>query len=115
MENEMKNLKGKIDLEFGNLNRWFDEEKRKLESRYTEEKTDLEKMYNNEDNLEALKDFTEISNQLADDLKKLDMDPNDVKKLEKARATLECPICMEVMEPPTRIWMCPAVWIFAVI
>ena len=27
--------------------------------------------------------------------------------LEAVRGTLECPICLEIMKPPTRIWMCP--------
>merc|ERR1719186_1889290 len=100
-----KSEKMKNEMEY--LNRCFNEEKRKLELRYTEEKIDLMKRYNDDENQQALKDLTKTSNQLGDDLKKLDMDPNDLKKLDKARATLECPICMEIMEPPTRIWMCP--------
>ena len=27
--------------------------------------------------------------------------------VEEARGHLECPICMEMMRPPTRIWQCP--------
>ena len=34
--------------------------------------------------------------------------PDDVEKLESARGILECPICMELMKPPARIWMCPS-------
>jgi len=106
LKQTMNKKSEKMENEMEYLNRCFNEEKRKLELRYTEEKIDLMKRYNDDENQQALKDLTKTSNQLGDDLKKLDMDPNDMKKLEKARATLECPICMEIMEPPTRIWMC---------
>ena len=46
------------------------------------------------------------SAQLTDDMKKLDIDSNVVKQVDDAREMLECPICMEMMSPPTRIWMC---------
>merc|ERR1712220_10837 len=28
-------------------------------------------------------------------------------RVEEARGHLECPICLEMMRPPTRIWQCP--------
>ena len=27
--------------------------------------------------------------------------------VEAAKSQLECPVCLEMMKPPTKIWMCP--------
>merc|ERR550519_1572704 len=34
------------------------------------------------------------------------MTSKDREKLEAVKGVLDCPICLEAMEPPTRIWMC---------
>jgi len=55
-----------------------------------------------------LANLKELAKQLTNDRRKLDMDPdNDTSsKLEAARETLECPVCLTIMKPPLRIWMC---------
>ena len=128
---ETKDLKTKQDLEKVNLDRKSNQERIQLEQvmacirhkmakreekfkkdgqemlkRHTAEKIDLEEKYSGEESQQALANLMKASDQLGEDLKKLDMDPNELTKLEKARAILECPICMEIMRPPTRIWMC---------
>jgi len=40
------------------------------------------------------------------DLKPINEDHSEKAKLEAAKSTLECPICMETMRPPVKIWMC---------
>ena len=49
----------------------------------------------------------EASEQLEKYIEKLDA---PIKKsddgVEEAKGQLECPVCMEAMKPPTRIWMC---------
>lgn len=122
MKKEMRELKEKQDLETKNLDRKLDEDKIEIEKKYRIDKTKMLsrhakqntslkqklKIYRrtDEENQKILKDLTKSRNQLGDDLRKLDLDPNDVDKLEKARTVLECPICMESMLPPMKIWMC---------
>merc|ERR1719186_2455568 len=92
-----------------------------MEAKHAKEKEILEAKLKKEDdeapqNLANLKMMT---NQLSKDLKKLDSDPdNDAatkESLEEAKGTLdslerslECPVCLEAMRPPVKIWMCPA-------
>jgi len=55
-----------------------------------------------------LANLKELAKQLTNDRRKLDMDPDSdtTSKLEAARDTLECPVCLNIMNPPLRIWMC---------
>ena len=65
-----------------------------------------------EDDRRSLSNLKDMTKQLTRDLCKLDMEPSDYdelnKSLEAARKTLECPICLETMRPPSKIWMCPS-------
>merc|ERR1719186_2441377 len=71
----------------------------------TQLKAELERK--DEEDRNYLANLREISNQLAQDIRKLDLDESSAN-LEAARETLECPVCLEIMRPPVRIWMCPA-------
>merc|ERR1719203_1273534 len=71
----------------------------------TELKAELERK--DEEDRQSLASLKEITNQLAKDIRKLDLDESSAN-LEAARETLECPVCMEIMRPPVRIWMCSA-------
>jgi len=94
------------------------QERRKIDSekmneRHREEELTLEERFIDKESQKVLDNLIDIRDQLAKDLSKLDMDEdnsgssNDNKNLSEARDILECPICMETMKPPTRIWMCP--------
>jgi len=86
----------------------------KMAKKHGAEKANFEEKMAKEDEEghKQLAKMKEVTKQLASDLGKLDMDPdndassNDHENMEAARETLECPICTEVMRPPTRIWMC---------
>merc|ERR1712096_574677 len=86
------------------------EEKHKNEKAVMEKKHKLEleevrKKYEN-DSL-YLASLKEAKNVLGRDFDSMDMDlANDHKNLEDARKELECPVCLEEMKPPMKIWMC---------
>ena len=54
----------------------------------------------------------EYRDELAEQLEKLTNDDgngassHECSKLEPITRSLECPVCMELMQPPTKIWMC---------
>jgi len=89
-------------------------ENKGIAKKHADEKNKFEEKIKIEDKegQRQLAKLKEVTQQLARDLKKLDMDPdnnassNDHEKVEATRETLECPVCMEPMKPPTRIWMC---------
>lgn len=66
------------------------------------------------DEKNTLTNLKKMSDQLSRNLDDLDLQPTNEEpprkkaKLEAARATLECPVCLEEMKPPTKIWMCTA-------
>merc|ERR1719203_760289 len=63
------------------------------------------------ENKQKMAKLRKITNQLDKDLKRFDLDPeNDSNSanLEALRKNLECPVCLEMMSPPVRIWMRPA-------
>lgn len=79
-----------------------------MNQRHAEEKMALEEKHKckNKDSQKALDNLMEISEQLTKEMNKLDIDSNDLESLKEAREILECPICMEMMVPPKRIWRC---------
>lgn len=85
-------------------------------NRHQKELTKLEEEFKPEEDKTGheLANMKGIIDLLTKDLQNLDMDydnnatSNDHKNLEAARKTLECPVCMELMSPPVRIWMCPS-------
>jgi len=79
-------------------------ESEEVQNRHRDEKNalDIKLGKEQEHDKNAVDKLKEKINKLAIDLRNLTPDPN----LEAARATLECPICMELMKPPTKIWMC---------
>merc|ERR1719203_1847693 len=91
--------KNNIEIEaLKKLNENIEKRKRELE---------MEEVENNQ----KMAKLRKITNQLDKDLKRIDLDPdNDANpaNLEALRKNLECPVCMEMMRPPARIWMCPA-------
>jgi len=91
------------------------EEKRKeteaILKRHRDENTALDLKLGKEQDYDknAVAKLKEKTNKLGKDLQNLLLGENgskDTDSLEAARATLECPICMEMMKPPTKIWMC---------
>jgi len=90
-----------------------------MEEKHKNEKVLLEVQLKKEDD-EAPQNLANLkirANQLAKDLKKLDSDPDNdeaakeslevaKESLEAAKGTLECPVCLETMRPPIKIWMC---------
>jgi len=86
-------------------------EKEEISRRHRDETTALDNKLGKEqeNDKNAVAKLKEKNNKLAIDLSNLLPDPthyNDKENLNAARATLECPICMELMKPPTKIWMC---------
>merc|ERR1719203_1055578 len=83
-----------------------------IEKKHQEEKTILENKFESEvkEDEENVDNLEEIINQLSKNLRELEIKPkyNADINLEAARDTLECPVCFDIMRPPTRIWMCSA-------
>ena len=97
--NEKMAMEERLDREKSALEDTLDKEKRALQETFDRE---------DEDNERYMTSLKEIRKNLAQDIEKNtnDHSNDDRGKLEAARETLECPICMETMKPPTRIWMC---------
>jgi hypothetical protein len=91
-------------------------ENEEMFERHTHEEIKLEETFKiaDEKDQQELEIMKEIINQLARDLINLEMSPNNDssshqrKTISDTRETLECPVCMELMKPPMRIWMCPS-------
>jgi len=68
----------------------------------------------NEYEKDMLVRLKQLADQLARNLKDLDLQPinkersTEKAKLDAAISTLKCPVCWETMKPPTKIWMCAA-------
>jgi len=89
-------------------------ETEKILKRHRDETTALDMKMTKEQEYDknAVDKLKQKTNKLAIDLRNLLPDPTNENgskekdNLEAARATLECPICMELMKPPNKIWMC---------
>merc|ERR1719319_501701 len=90
------------------------QETEKILKRHRDETTALDMKMTKEQEYDknAVDKLKQKTNKLAIDLRNLLPDPTiengskEKENLEAARATLECPICMELMKPPSKIWMC---------
>jgi len=102
MQDREQRLDGKLEirkLKMNDLKKKHDLEKRTLEEDFKRE---------DEEEQGCLASLKEMTSQLARDLAKLEMaNTRHQDTVKAARGTLECPICMEDMKPPVRIWMCP--------
>lgn len=113
-EKEIKDLKDKQEWEKYALKRKFEQETESMNERHGEEMSTLKTKFQKREDKSILENLKETRTQLTKDLNKLDNNENEPtlansqRNLEAARGTLECPICMETMRPPTRIWMCPS-------
>ena len=88
-------------------------EKKMMAKKHKEDEATLKKKHKDEDEVERryMAILRERRDELAHDLQKLTIDSvqdtsRDRGKIEAAERDLECPICSELMKPPTRIWMC---------
>lgn len=81
-----------------------------IAKRQKNEKSALEESFDREDkdNERYIASLKEIRKDLAKDREKMSNNSSndDGAKLEAAKGTLECPVCMDIMKLPTRIWMC---------
>ena len=56
-----------------------------------------------------MKYLVDLKNELEKDIGHISDDSDNDRDtgVEAAKSQLECPICLELMKPPTKIWMCP--------
>jgi len=105
LEQELVALQASInELPYKNKKK-ADEMNKKYEIEITmlKEKIKIE----SEDDQQLLASLQATTDQLAKGLKRLNLEPqNEPINLKALRDTLECPVCTQIMMPPTRIWMC---------
>lgn len=80
-----------------------------INKKYEIEITMLKEKIKNEseDDQQILDSLRATTDQLAKGLKRLNLQPqNEPINMKALRDTLECPVCTQIMMPPTRIWMC---------
>jgi len=122
---EIKELEQKVAVEERQLaltkKRLDDTKEKKIQEneeilkRHQDEKTALDiKLRKDQDqDKNAVANLKLKTNKLAVDIRNSIPDPtndncsNEKENLEAAKSSLECPMCMELMKPPTKIWMCP--------
>ena len=94
---------------------------REVIERQEVEKNDVETRLNRqeEEQRKALENLQETVQDLIKTMQRLEVsgvaasgagvtvDSNSGADIGQAQSCLECPICMEYMSPPKRIWMCP--------
>merc|ERR550519_3055204 len=96
-----------IDLEQNKLS-----ETESINNKCVKEVSKLEQKFTEDEKGDKLESLKEIQFQLIRDLGIFEGYLNDNgasnyrKNVEAARHTLECPVCLEIMSPPARIWMC---------
>jgi len=116
-DKQMQELEKKWFIAKKRLDDKKEEKKKETEEilkRHRDENTALDKKLRKEQDNDktAVDKLKEKTKKIGKDLQNLLPDPThencskDKDSLEAARATLECPICMEMMKPPTKIWMC---------
>lgn len=89
------------------------EEETQLVKEHNEEETELETTIKTEAeaNRRYIGLLIEQREEQVRDLQRITIDPvqdvsEDRHKLEAAKRALECPVCFDLMRPPTKIWMC---------
>ena len=113
---EENKVKEKQQIEKNDLDKRHREEMAETKKRHNEEVDELENRLGNragnskrpEEEQKTLIALKEIVKNLVKDLEKLDNETHETGDMETARKEFECPVCMEMMKPPTRIWMCSA-------
>ena len=92
-----------------------EKENNELEEKHNDEKAQVETKFETQEekqNVILLK-LKKTVEDLTKEIENLEVDPGagviNVPEdgVEEARGHLECPICLEMMRPPTRIWQCP--------
>jgi len=80
-----------------------------IEAKYMADKNETETKYKQEID-QIKKDFETEIKQLNENLKKfkvnLSTSVDNKDRVDESRSELECPVCMESMKPPKRIWQC---------
>ena len=103
------------EMEMRNLRERQMREKDELEERHNEEKIGME--LEDEKQNKAILNLKKTVEALINEMENLDLDTGAKTVacaksvtgdgVEEARGHLECPVCLELMRPPTRIWQCP--------
>jgi len=114
IKKKKKDLKRKQTLEKLNLVKRHKVEDAVLDEKHKEEETMLDATFAKIEEVERrrISILKERRDELVENVQKKTSEPgkdavsNDHEKLEFAKKSLECPICMDFMRPPTRIWMC---------
>jgi len=85
------------------------EKDEKMNRKHQNEKTALENKLVRTFSSDSFFSHKATADQLARDTRKLDLQPANnatPSNMEALKNTLKCPVCLEIMRPPTRIWMC---------
>lgn len=113
-EKEKIKLTQVYEEESKNMDVKYREEWEKLGLKHADDEALLDKNFKDDDDKQFLANLKDLRDELARDLDKLDLGSDNSafssssnRNLEAARETLECPVCLELMKPPTKIWMCP--------
>lgn len=105
IEEKRREMKQKIESSLSDK----EEEMSIIEAKYSSDKKEVETKYKVEIDLIKKQFETEIK-QLNENLKKFKVNlcfsVDHKERVDDSRSELECPVCMEEMKPPRRIWQC---------
>ncbi|XP_023345234.1 uncharacterized protein LOC111714374 isoform X2 [Eurytemora carolleeae] len=105
LEENLKDLRLKFESDLQTIDSELSEEKRSLEEKYLAEVVQAEeKAKKQKEDLQAKFSATKKSLELNICLDKFDW--NKFLRISNSVSEFECPVCMEEMKPPVKIWQC---------
>ena len=112
-EREMREMKERQERETREMREKQEREMREKREAHIGEKARVDKRLKTreETHKKSLLKLTKIVENLTKKIENHDVGPEagsvSGKGVEEVRRHLECPVCFEMMNPPTRIWQCP--------
>jgi len=110
-KSEMRVKRLELERRVAMVRREEEEELEMLEEKHRKEREEVELRYQ-KDVEELSEDFRQELDHLVDSLRKTKLvlascdETVEAEVVEQSRGELECPVCMEPMRPPRRIWQC---------
>ena len=110
-DREMRKMREKQEVRMRQMMENQEREMKEMMKRQEDEKTQMEMRLKvqEEEKKESLFKLKKTVEDLTKELQHIEVDSGMVTcgVVKEARGHLECPICLEWMRPPTRIWQCP--------
>jgi len=102
---EKKATVEKFRQEMKDLEMRMRKELSETDERHSKEMVDLSTNQKVEEDRKSIASMKQTVSKLSKDLENLDAGGANAD-VEAARDDMECPVCLEMMKPPTKIWMC---------